>query len=137
MWNVKYEKDGDDGLFYIENTSKTKVLTATNNHQVILEDFEEDKAEQLWKVGETDTEGYCVLESSVVPRTETVEKVLTAISESGLEVKHLKHLNKKQMKSFPLERTANGATLKRTHKYFYQIQAQMEVTGLPETVFIV
>ena len=49
MWNVKFK---DDDLFCIENTSKTKVLTTTNNHQVILEDFEEDKAEQLWKVGE-------------------------------------------------------------------------------------
>ena len=134
-WNVIF-KEGDD-LFYIENTSKTKVLTAANNHQVILEDFEEDKAEQLWKVGEADAEGYCMLESSVVPKTETVPKVLTAISESGLEIRHLRHLNKKQMKSFPLERTANGATLKRTHKYFYQVQAQMEVTGLPETIFIV
>ena len=134
LWNVKFK---DEDLFYIENTSKTKVLTTTNNRQLILEDFEEDKAEQLWKVGEADAEGYCMLESSVVPRTETVPKVLTAISESGLEIKHLRHLNKKQMKSFALERTANGATLKRTHKYFYQIQAQMEVTGLPETIFIV
>ena len=56
LWIVKY-KDDDDGLFYVENTSKSKVLTAANNHQVILEDFEEDKAEQLWKVGETDAEG--------------------------------------------------------------------------------
>lgn len=134
MWSVKYK---DDDLFYIENIPKNKVLTSKNNHQVILEEFEEDKAEQLWKLGESDAEGYCMLESSVVPKTETVPKVLTAISESCLEIKHLKHLNKKQMKSFFLERTVNGATLKRTHKYFYQIQAQMEVTGLSETIFIV
>ena len=134
QWNFK---TNNDDLIHIENISKTKVLATASDGQVILDDLEEDKAEQLWRVGETDAEGYCMLESSVVPKTETVPKVLTAISESGLEIKHLRHLNKKQMKSFPLERTANGATLKRTHKYFYQVQAQMEVTGLSETVFIV
>ena len=38
---------------YIENISNTKVLGATSDGEVILEDFEEDKAEQLWKKGET------------------------------------------------------------------------------------
>ena len=77
-WNFKSK---DDDLIYIENTSKTKVLERTNDNQVILEDFEEDKAEQLWKKGEPDDEGYFILESSVVPM------VITAISESGLEIK--------------------------------------------------
>ena len=66
-------------------------LATASDGQVILEDLEEDKAEQLWRVGETDAEGYCMLESSVVPKTETVPKVLTAISEtiseSGMEIK--------------------------------------------------
>ena len=69
--------------------------------------------------------------------SESVSKVITANPECGLEMKHLKHLNKKQMKSFFLERTDNGATLKRNHQYFYQVQAQMEVTGFSETLFVV
>ena len=49
--------------------------------KVILEDFEEGKAHQLWKKGELDAEDYLTLENSGVP------KVLTAISESSLEIK--------------------------------------------------
>jgi hypothetical protein len=67
-------------LIYIENTSKTKVLESTNDNKVILEDFEEDKAEQLWKIGKPDAEGFFTLESSETP------KFITAISESGLEI---------------------------------------------------
>ena len=132
LWHFK---PNDDDLMYIENTSKTKVLKITENNQVILDDFEEDKAEQLWKKGEPDSEGYFLLESAV--GSVTVPKVITAISEGGLEIKHLKHLNKKQLKNFFLERTADGATLKTTHKYYYQVQAQMEITGFPETLFVV
>ena len=70
-----------NGLIYIENTSKAKVLRATSDDKVILEDFEEGKAHQLWKKGELDAEDYFTLENSGVP------KVLTAISESSLEIK--------------------------------------------------
>ena len=38
--------------------SKTKVLETTNDNQVILEDFEENKAEQLWQKGIPNSEGY-------------------------------------------------------------------------------
>ena len=70
-----------DDVIYIENTSKTKVLGAKSDGKVILEDFEEGKAHQLWKKGELDAEDYFTLENSGVP------KVLTAISESSLEIK--------------------------------------------------
>ena len=43
--------------------------------------MEEGKAHQLWKKGEFDAENYFYLENSGVP------KVLTAISESSLEIK--------------------------------------------------
>ena len=76
-WNFKTK---DDDLIYIENTSKTKVLGTKNNKQVTLEDFEEGKAEQLWKKGVPDAEGYFTLENSKVP------KVLTATSSGGLEI---------------------------------------------------
>ena len=78
MWIFKPK---DDDLIYIENTSKAKVLGATSDGKVILEDFEEGKAHQLWKKGELDAEDYFTLENSGVP------KVLTAISESSLEIK--------------------------------------------------
>ena len=76
MWNFESK---NDGLICIENTSKTKVLGATSDGKVIQEVFIEGKADQLWKKGELDAEGYFTLQSS------GVSKVLTAISESGLE----------------------------------------------------
>ena len=74
-------KTKDDDLIYIENTSKTKVLGATSNGKVIQEFSVEGKANQLWKKGKPDAEDYFTLENSGEP------KVLTAISESGLEIK--------------------------------------------------
>ena len=78
MWIFKPK---DDDLIYIENTSKAKVLGATSDGKVILEDFEEGKAHQLWKKGELDAEDYFTLENAAVP------KVLTAISDNSLEIK--------------------------------------------------
>ena len=78
MWIFKTK---DDDLVYIENTSKTKVLGVTNDDKVILEDFEEGNACQLWKKGKLDAEGYHTLENSGVP------DMLTAISNSSLEIK--------------------------------------------------
>ena len=75
-------KTKDNDLVYIENTSKTKVLQATSDGKVIQEVFEEGKAEQLWKKGKPMAQDYFTLEShSEVP------KVITAISESVLEIK--------------------------------------------------
>ena len=76
-----------DDLVYIENISKTKVLEATSNGVVILEDFEENKAEQLWKKRSffaEGFEGYFNLENSKVP------KFMTAISSSILQIKGIK-----------------------------------------------
>jgi hypothetical protein len=78
LWTFKTK---DDDLIYIENTSKTKVLGVTSDGKVILEDFEEGKAHQLWKKGKLDSEYYFTLENSGVP------KVLAAISESSMEIK--------------------------------------------------
>ena len=74
-------KTKDNDLIYIENTSKTKVFGATSDNKVIQEVFVEGKADQLWKKGESDAQGYFTLENSGVP------KVITAISKSGLEIK--------------------------------------------------
>ena len=83
MWIFKTKDDDndDDDVFYVENTSKTKVLGATSDGKVIFEDFEEDKAHQLWRKGELDAENYFTLEKDLFP------KVLTAISGSSLEIK--------------------------------------------------
>ena len=53
----------------------------TNDSKVILENFEEDKDEQLWKKGEPNAEGYFTLENSKVP------KIMTAVSPDSLEIK--------------------------------------------------
>ena len=79
MWIFK-TKD-DDYLIHVESTSKTKVLGATSDGKVIPEDFEEGKPHQLWKKGELDAKDYFTLQNSGVP------KVLTAMSESSLEIK--------------------------------------------------
>ena len=83
LWNFKFR---DDGLLYIENISKTKVLEAKSDGKVILEDFEENKAEQLWQKGNPDAKGYFILVPSLSSSVK-VPKVITAISESGLEIK--------------------------------------------------
>ena len=78
-WNFKTKGD----LIYVENVSNQKVLEATSNDKVTLEDIEDGKTEQLWKKGEPNTEGYFILENCKVP------KILTAISSSRnlLEIK--------------------------------------------------
>jgi len=79
MWNFTSKED----LICIENINKTKFWGTTNDSKVILENFEKGKAQQLWKKGEPNAEGYFTLENSGVP------KVITAISKSGLEIADL------------------------------------------------
>ena len=69
------------GYHCIENINKTKVWGTTNDGKVILENFVEGKSQQLWKKGEPDDEGYFTLENF------KGTKVITAISESGVEIK--------------------------------------------------
>ena len=61
---------------------ETKVLETTNDGKVILEDFEEDKAEQLWEKGEPNAEEHFTLENYEVGKFMTY-----VISSSSLEVK--------------------------------------------------
>ena len=76
VWNFKPKDD----LIYIENVSNAKVLGATSDGKVIPQDFEVDKAEQLWKKGVPNAEGYFTLENS------KVSKFITWVS-NGLEIK--------------------------------------------------
>ena len=77
-WVFKTEAEN---FIYIENTSKTKVLGTTSDDKVIQEVFEDGKADQIWKKTKADKEGYVTLQKQMEP------KVITAISESGLEIK--------------------------------------------------
>ena len=52
-----------NNLIYIENILTKKVLATTNECKVIPEDYEEGKAQQLWKKGEPNAEGYFTLEN--------------------------------------------------------------------------
>ena len=66
-WNFKAKDD----LIYIENITKSKPLGVWHSYYADLEYFEEDKAEQLWKKGEPNAEGYFTLENSSVPQVLT------------------------------------------------------------------
>ena len=72
MWNFTFKEN----LICIENINKTNFWGTTNDSKVILENFE-DKAQQLWKKGEPNAEGYFTLENSGAP------KFITAISKNN------------------------------------------------------
>ena len=60
--------------------SSNKVLAIGNSVKVIDEEFQEDKPEQLWKIGDANAEGYFTLENSKVP------KLLTFIGPFSLRI---------------------------------------------------
>ena len=73
--------ENQDELVYIENMSKTRVLGATNDSEVILEVKDDPwMMDQLWKIGVHNKEGYFTLENG------SKKKVLTTISTSSLEI---------------------------------------------------
>ena len=55
-------------------------MEITNDGKVFLKDLEEGKAEQLWKKGEPNAEGYFTLENSKLP------KVMTAVYSSSRKI---------------------------------------------------
>ena len=72
-WNIKNK--------CIQNISKQKVLGTAYDGKVIEEEFTEGKFGQLWIKGEPNNEGYFTL------RNPQSQKVMTAISATGLEMK--------------------------------------------------
>ena len=68
-------------LIYIQNILTEKVLGATNDGQVIREKYEEGKAQQLWKKGDPNAEGYFTLKNF------KELMLMTAISTSVLQIK--------------------------------------------------
>ena len=105
-WNFKTKDD----MIYIENISKTKVLETSKilptqqdfdkYNLVILQDFEEDKAEQLWKKGESNAEGYFTLENYKVPQ------VLTKYPVSGIHPEQIATLENSKV---PMMMTATSS----------------------------
>ena len=86
-WNFKKKDKYDDYSYYIENISKSKVLGAKDDGEVILEDFEESKVGQIWMKIESDDEGYSTLQNSKVwPNMMTIWPIMTAISSSTLKI---------------------------------------------------
>ena len=67
-------------MIQIKYDSINKVLGIANGVKVIEEEIQEDKPEQLWKIGEANTEGYFTLENSKVP------KLLTFIYPCSLRI---------------------------------------------------
>ena len=84
-WNFRTKLNSDD-LIYIQNIItflgiKTNWILEAKNGEVLRElDKEENKAEQLWKKGEPNAEGYFTLKNSKVP------KILTAVSADILAI---------------------------------------------------
>ena len=70
-----------NNLIYIENIKTKKVLESKNDGKVSQEDYEEGKAQQLWKKGEPNAEGYFTLENF------KGSEVMTATSSTTLELK--------------------------------------------------
>ena len=83
LWvsNDDWYFDTKDDFICIENLSKKKVLATSSDGEVILEDFEEGNAKQLWKKTRSKVKGYFTLENSFD------YGIITAVSSSILQTK--------------------------------------------------
>ena len=72
MLNHKWNFKNMEEFIYIQTDSSKKFLGTTNGINVIEEEFQEGKSEQLWKVGEATAEGYFTLENYKLPKLLTV-----------------------------------------------------------------
>ena len=86
-WKLKWQPKSTVKV-YIENTSKDKVLSATNESDAVkLETIGPHDQKQIWKKG-PDIEGYFTLTNLFGPK-----KLLTAIDEKTLVVTGMTHSN--------------------------------------------
>ena len=79
--NDELEVEFKNEYILIRNSSSTKVLEARNESDLVEQDFEEGKDEQLWTQGDNNTEGFFTLKNV------KVQTYLTAVSESTLQVR--------------------------------------------------
>ena len=70
--------DSAERTVYIENTSNNTALSTSNDDVKEVSHYQNDAA-QIWRKGDPDNEGYFTLSNN--------EKVLTAVSDHGLEMK--------------------------------------------------
>ena len=73
IWKFTFKGD----KILIENINETKVWGTTSDSKLILENFEDNKDGQLWKIGEPDNKEYFTLEN------DKVSKLLTATSSNS------------------------------------------------------
>ena len=83
LWtpNDELEVEFKTKYILIRNSSNTKVLAVRNEPDLVEEDFEEGKDEQLWTPGDSNTDGFFNLKNL------KVQKYLTAVSENTLQVR--------------------------------------------------
>ena len=83
LWtpNDELEVEFKTNYILIRNSSNTKVLAVRNEPDLVEEDFEEGKDEQLWIREDSNTDGFFTLKNL------KVQKYLTAVSESTLQVR--------------------------------------------------
>ena len=83
LWtpNDELEVEFKNKYILIRNSSNTKVLAVRNEPDLVEEDFEEGKDEQLWTQKDSNTDGFFTLKNL------KVQKYLTAVSESTLQVR--------------------------------------------------
>ena len=108
IWKFTFKGD----KILIENINETKVWGTTSDSKLILENFEDNKDGQLWKIGEPDNKEYFTLEN------DKVSKLLTATSSNNsilkgnitLDEYHLLKLSccKKQQKNSQPRNTGLG-----------------------------
>jgi hypothetical protein len=79
--NDELEVEFKNKYILIRNSSNTKVLTVRNELDLVEQDFEEGKDEQLWTQGEINTDGFFTLKNV------KVQNYLTAVSENTLQVR--------------------------------------------------
>ena len=83
LWtpNDELEVEFKTKYILIRNSSNTKVLAVRNEPDLVEEDFEEGKDEQLWTREDSNTDGFFTLKNL------KVQKYLTAVSENTLQVR--------------------------------------------------
>ena len=79
--NDELEVEFKNKYILIRNSSNLRVLAVRNEPDLVEENFEEGKDEQLWIQGDSNTDGFFTLKNL------KVQKYLTAVSESTLQVR--------------------------------------------------
>ena len=79
--NDELEVEFKNEYILIRNSSNFMVLAVTNQPDLVEQNFEEGKNEQLWTREDSNTDGFFTLKNL------KVQKYLTAVSESTLQVR--------------------------------------------------